>query len=268
MAKSGIQNLAKARSDLLHLDPTDIRVLDDWNSRDFEDPENIAHVAGLIESIRDVGVLEAVTVYWKDGGAILENGESRLRAVMALREQGVEIKTIPALASSRHASDADRVAAQMVRNSGKPFTVLEQARVFTQLSGFGWPDKDIAARCGLTVERVRQIMSLASVPQATQDLIKAGKISATVVQRIANKADTPEAVDAAVKAAVSAATKDGSAKAGPRHVAPASKPTPKAKVDFRELLSRLIDNLEDTENHGSLLAAIHPPLLAEIKEAL
>ena len=273
MAKSGIQGLAKGRSDIFRLAPEDITVKDGWNSRDFSDPDNIAHVQTIMESIRDIGILEPITVYWEDNQVVLENGETRLRAVMLLREEGVVFDTIPAQTSSRHASEADRIAAQMVRNSGKPFTVMEQSKVFTRLRELGWEYPAISDRVGLTVERVRQITSLSTVGDDTLKSIQAGEISPTVVQRILAKTDSPDAADKAVKDAVDKAKAEGKSKAGPRHVAPAAKPQKKIAVDYRDLLERLVDRIALNEENSepdpvTFTGEVTPDLWAAIVAAL
>lgn len=258
MAKSGIQGLATGRSDLFRMDPNLIVVKDDWNARDFSDPDNIAHVHHLKESIRAVGVLEPLTVYIEDGQLILTNGESRLRAVRELIAEGVEIKTIPVQAEPRHASEADKLASQIVRNSGKPFTALEQAQVYTRLIGLGWTEKDIAARAGLTVERIKQILSLNQVPAYSRKQVKSGKVSATVVQRIVAKAKTPKEIDKAVKEAVAAATAEGRKKAGPRHVAGTKasvSAAQKHRHDYKALVQELLSYMEpadEPEANGTL----------------
>jgi ParB-like chromosome segregation protein Spo0J len=275
MTKSGIQGLAAARSDLFRIDPTLIVVKEAWNARDFSDPENMRHVETLAESIREVGVLEPLTVFMEDGQPVLTNGESRLRAVRLLLEQGVEIKTVPVQTEPRHASEADRFASQITRNSGKPFTVLEQSQVFGRLVGFGWAERDIAARGGITIERVRQIMSLNQAPETTKKLIRSGKVSATVVQRIVAKAKDGAEIDSKVKAAVERATAEGKAKAGPRHVEKTKKkPVPKKpKVDHKGLLAELVaatDVPQGTYGEDELVydLVVSAELWARVQEAL
>lgn len=249
MAKTGIQGLAAGRSDLFRMDPNIIVVKEDWNARDFNDPDNIAHVEQLAASIKEVGVKEPLTVTVEDGQPVLTNGESRLRAVMLLLDQGVDIPTVPVQTEPKHASEADKLASQIVRNSGKPFTVLEQSKVFVRLMDLGTTDKEIAARSGVTLERVRQIASLNKAPAATKKLVQQGKVSATVVQRIIAKAKTAKEIDTKVKAAVAKAKSEGKTKAGPRHVEGAKKPKvaakAKAKHDHKALLTAMV-NATDT----------------------
>lgn len=243
MAKSGIQGLAAGRSDLFRIDPRVLTIKDGWNARDFSDPENQRHVETLAASIREVGVQEPLTVVMEDGHPVVTNGESRLRAVRMLLDEGVDIKTVPVQTEARHASDADKLASQIVRNSGKPFTVIETSHVFARLIGYGWTEKDVAARAGLTVERVRQILTLNAAPASVRKKVRSGAISATVVQRIAAKADgDSKKIADQVDAAIQKAKEDGKTKASPRHVRAANghDAPRKPRVSHRDLLAELL----------------------------
>lgn len=231
-SKSGIQGLAEGRSDLFRLNPDLIVIEDGWNARDFEDPENQAHVQALAESIREVGVKEPLTVYMRDGEPVLTNGESRLRAIRLLQAEGVEIATVPVQTEPKHASEADRLASQILRNSGRPFSVLEQCSVFVRLLDHGMTERDVATRAGMTVERVKQIVSLNQAPAATKKLVKQGRVSATVVQRVIAKSSSAAEINEKVKAAVAKAEAEGKKKAGPRHVGVSAPKAPRAEVEF------------------------------------
>lgn len=200
------------------VDPALIVIRDGWNSRDFSDVENVAHVNALADSIRENGVKEPLTVYIEDGKMILTNGESRLRAVRLLLSQGVAIAGVPVQTEPKNANEVDFLASQIIRNSGKPLTLLEQAALFRKLIGHGLTEKDIAAKAGYTNERIRQILTL---NQATPDVaaeVKAGTIAATTVQRIIAAAKSRAEISETVKAAVEKARSEGKAKATQKHV--------------------------------------------------
>ena len=226
---NGIKDIADGRSDLFRLNPDLIVIADGWNARDFEDPENQAHVRALADSIREVGVKEPLTVYMHDGQPTLTNGESRLRAVRLLQSEGVEIKTVPVQTEPKQASEADRLASQIIRNSGKQFSVLEMSSVFCRLLDYGWTEKDIASRGGMTVERVKQIVSINQAPAQTKAMVRKGLVSATVVQRVIAKSKSASEINEKVRAAVEKAKAEGKTKAGPRHVETAPR-EPKAPV--------------------------------------
>lgn len=249
MSKTGLAGIAEGRTDLFRMDPKNIVVREGWNSRDFEDPDNQAHVEALAASISEVGVKEPLSGYLEGDKFVLTNGESRYRAVMLLLSRGVEIKTVPVMPEPRHASEADHIASQFIRNSGRPFTPMENAKLFTRLLDLGWTDKDIAAKTGVTVERVQQIARLNAVPESVKHYVRKGSISPTLVQRIQAKAKTAAEIEAQVEEAIATANAEGKAKATPRH-APTAR-TPKAdtgpRTNYRELFEELMSYLGPDE---------------------
>lgn len=249
MAKTGLAGIAEGRTDLFRMDPRKIVVKEGWNSRDFEDPDNQAHVEALAASIREVGVKEPLSGFLEDEKFVLTNGESRYRAVMLLLEQGVEIKTVPVMAEPRHASEADHVASQFIRNSGRPFTPMENSKLFVRLLDLGWSEKEIAEKTGMTTERVQQIARLNTLPGQVKDYIRKGRISTTLVQRIQAKAASAGEITSKVKQAIAAAKADGKDKATPKHVEKsAPKPKSKGKTNYRELFEELMSYV-DIEPH-------------------
>ena len=89
------------RKEYYTIDPRKLQIKSDWNSRDFSDPSNIAHVKDLAESIAENGVREPLKVYLENDIPYVTNGECRLRAVMLLIERGVDIKAVPVMAEDR-----------------------------------------------------------------------------------------------------------------------------------------------------------------------
>ena len=83
------------------IDPRVLRVDAGLNVRDFEAPENRAHLEFLKASIRTEGVKQPLTV--RHGGnpdgdgfvPLITDGECRWRAVMELIDEGVEIARVP-----------------------------------------------------------------------------------------------------------------------------------------------------------------------------
>lgn len=267
MAKTGLAAIAAGRTDLFRMDPRKIVIRHGWNSRDFDLPENIAHVDQLAESIREVGVKEPLAGYHEDGEFILTNGESRLRAVLKLISEGHDVDTVPVQPEPRHATEAEHVLSQIIRNSGKPFTPIENARVFARLLDMGMTNKEIAGKVGMTPERVAQIAKLDTVTPTVREHIKKGEITSTLVQRIQSKAKDANEVEEQVVEAIKAAQAEGKKKATPKH-APKSqgsqkKPAQKksAKTDYEALFRELMGMLdsEDTEEGEAVLAQFSVP---------
>ena len=166
-----LKDFAEGRTDVYKIDPRKLRIKEGWNSRDFSDPANMEHVKTLAASIREVGVKEPLKVNMEDNVPYVTNGECRLRAVMLLIEQGVEIKSVPVMGEDRFANEADRLFTQFISNSGKPFGPIENARLFKRLVDMGWAQKDIAGKSGMSGGRVSQLLALNTLPISIQQLI-------------------------------------------------------------------------------------------------
>lgn len=262
MSKTGLAAIAEGRTDLFRMDPRKIVIRHGWNSRDFDLPENQAHVDQLAESIREVGVKEPLAGYHEDGQFILTNGESRLRAVLKLLSEGHNVETVPVQPEPRHATEAEHVLSQIVRNSGKPFTPIENARVFARLIGLGMTNRDIAAKVGMTPERVAQIAKLDTVTPAVREHIKKGEITSTLVQRIQAKAKDANEVEEQVVEAIKTAQAEGKKKATPKHAAKTDRTsTAPKRASFKDLFLELMSFLdtEDTESGEATLVQFAVP---------
>lgn len=262
MAKHGIAALAEGRTDLFRMDPRKITIRHGWNSRNFDLQENRAHVQMLADSIREVGVREPLSGYLDDNEFILTNGESRLRAVLKLISEGVDVKTVPVQPEPRYASEADHLASQIIRNSGKPFTPIENARTFARLLDLGWTEKDIASKTGITVERVRQIAQLNAVSETVRKHIVDGEITSSLVQRIQAKAKSADEVETQVVEAIQTAKSEGKTKATPRHHAAKTSSLPKMqRTNYRDLFMELMSflDVEDIESGEAVLAQFSIP---------
>lgn len=263
MTASGIKAAAGGRSDLFRVDPRKLTIEAGWNCRDFTSPENLDHIAELKHSIAAKGVQEALTVRMDGEKIILTNGECRLRAVRELIDDGIDVALIPVQVEPRYANEADHVESQIVRNSGKPFTPLEQSAVFIRLINLGRSEADLAAVAGYTVERVRQIASLNTATEKVKKLIRVGQISATMAQRALERAKDPKAAEAMIGKAVIKAKNDGKLKPGPRHLAAPKPPKPlkSTKRDFHELLAQVVSYANTVANEDGSVTCIVPKAL-------
>lgn len=244
MAKSALQDQAVGRTNIFRVKPGALKVMPGWNCRNFDDPQNIQHVAELKEFIRHRGVMEPLTVRVEGDDIFVVNGECRLRAVRELLEEGVEIESVPCQSEGRHVSEADEVEGQITRNSGKPFTPLELCAVFHRLFSLGRSEEEIAEAAGYTAERVRQIMSLNRATEWTKDAVRQGRVSATTVQRALEQSKKPIEAERAIRKAVAAAEKSGKTKIGPRHLGKKKEPgaKPVVRPSYKALAKTLVEN--------------------------
>lgn len=205
------------RKEYYFLDPRKLQIKADWNSRDFTDPANIAHVEELAKSIAEVGVREPLKVYLEGEVAYVTNGECRLRAVQMLIARGVDIQTVPVMAEDRYANEADRLFTQFVSNSGKAFSPIENAKLFKRLLDMGWQQQEIAKKTGFSGGRVSQLLELLTLPVVLQKFITEGKASASMVLACFKKHNGDVALTVAeLSGAVAVAAEQGRKRAMPK----------------------------------------------------
>ena len=214
MAKTtGLASISEGRSDLFKIDPRKIQIKAGWNGRDMSDPLNIEHVDTLAKSICQVGVKEPITVYWENGQAFVSDGHCRLLGSMrAIEHYKAEVKTVLCKTEDRHSNEADRIFSQILRNSGKPFTALEQAKVFKRLLDLGWQQADIAAKSGYSNGRVSQILELLTLPEGVKSMVIAGQVSPTMAVQTVKAAATPSKAEQDLKAGWATAQATGKSK--------------------------------------------------------
>lgn len=241
-----IKDISVGRTDVYKLAPDALHIKPDWNTRDITTPENIEHIEQLSRSIAEIGVKEPLKVVWEDNKAYITNGHCRYHAIMLAIKNGAEIKAVPVLVEDRHANEADRIFTQIASNSGKPFTQLEQAKVFKKLLDLGWPQKDIAAKSGISGGRVSQILELLTLPEGVKKMVASGEVSASMaIQTV--KAEGSDKATEKLTTAVTAAKAEGKTRAMPKHTGERGPSAIKIVKDAIEqaILAGRLDESED-----------------------
>lgn len=223
-----IKKIAQGRSDLYRLAPQDLKVKEGWNVRDEESLD----LAELKESIKELGVKQPLTVQTEGDDIFVTDGHRRYFAVMELISEGVEIKTVPVQVEDRYSNAADHIASMIVRNSGKPLTAIEQARVFKRLHDYGLTETEIAHKVGKSRQWIVSMLELNAAPEEVKALVKTGKVTATLAQQTLAKEGSEKAAETLTKA-VKKAEAEGKTKATAKHVEKS------AKVQLRELFDSL-----------------------------
>ena len=210
MAKTtGIAQFSLGKSEVFKVDPRKLFIKPNWNMRE-ESTELEAHIDQLAQSIAEIGVKEPITCRLEDGKLWVINGHCRTRATMrAIEHYKADIKTVPVQAEDRYANEADLVLSQIVRNSGKPLSTMEQAKVFKKLLDMGWQQGDIAKKVGISGGRISQILNLLTMPPSVQAAVVAGAVSASLAQQTVNAAETPAKASEVIQEAVVKATAEG-----------------------------------------------------------
>lgn len=266
--KTGLKSISEGSSDIFKIDPRKLNIKPNWNSRDFADPANIQHINELALSISEVGVKEPLTVYWEDGKAWVSDGECRLRATMqAINVLNTPIKTVPCKAEDRYADEGERQFSQRIRNSGKPFTILEDAKLFKRLLDLGWQQNDIAKKAGISPARVSQILEYNSMPDGIKQNVLAGTVAPTVAMQAVKEHGTQ--AEKVLKDALTIAKDEGKTKVMGKHVAEAS--GSETKVNIKTAVKDAfeysqVDNDSDPDNCIITMPMEHWKKISEMLE--
>lgn len=245
MAKTtGLASISESGGEIRNIDPRKLKVRQNWNSRDFSDPENAQYVEDMIPSIVDGGVRQPIIVTYEKGEAWIDDGECRWRAAcLAIERHKIDLK-VPVRSEDRYASPQDRLINQRLRNSSKPFTVFEDAAFMKRLvEGYKMSQDDVAKKCNISAARVSQILEYNTVGKVGRDMVANGQASASLVMEVTKNEGTE--AEKVLLAGLKAAKKEGAAKIKPGHVEGSVKVSvKKAVIDAFEYAS-IDDTAED-----------------------
>lgn len=226
-AGGGIKALADTKSDAFSLNPFAIFVQPGFNVRDFSLRKNKDSLADLKALIAKNGYdrTKPVEVFrGKDGRYYLIGGETRLRAVIELINEGHEIKAIPVIISEGK-NDAERTVSMINSNSGTAFDEIELANGVKSLMGFGFSEADIAERLAFPVAKVARLVKVLELPEAILKMIRNEQASVTLALETYRAASSDAEAIEKLKEGLSVAVKAGRSKVTRKHVA--GKTTPK-----------------------------------------
>jgi ParB family chromosome partitioning protein len=130
-------------------------------------------LAELVESIREVGVLQPVVVREVDGGFELIMGERRLRA-----SAQAGLATIPAIV--RDTQDGNLLRDALLENLHRAqLNPLEEAAAYQQmLDDFGCTQEELATRIHRSRPQISNTLRLLKLPGGVQRRVAAGVLSA------------------------------------------------------------------------------------------
>lgn len=168
-----LRDLRLSARDQFMLDPRIIIVEDGHNPRDYNIPENRAHLDDLKASIKENGTISPLWVRYdaERKAAVLVDGECRLRANLELIAEGIEIEAVPCI-QVPGGNEPDRLLLAVVANQNKPLSELELGGAFRKLFNFGWTIEKIAKKSGKSAAFINRSLELADAPQAVQEMVK------------------------------------------------------------------------------------------------
>lgn len=232
----------KGKRDSYPVDPRALKVDPAYNVRDMADPETIAHVRWLADSIKQSGVRVPLEVRLDGEDIYVVAGHCRLAATMLAISEGAEIETVPTIPEPKGTNEVERVLNLVISNSGKALTPLAVAEVVRRLLAFGWNNEKIAERLGWkSAANVDQYTALLSATPEVQEMVRAGEVSASTAAKVVRKEGKSAA--ATLKAAV---------KSSPRGKA-TTKSIAKSKGEFDPTpgnVNRLVAALQYVANWG------------------
>ncbi len=216
-SSSNLKFSAEGRRNVYYVNPFTLKVKPDWNYRDMTDPRNADHVRSLVDSIRENGVLEPLSVHNEGGTFYINSGHCRYLAVMNLINSGVDIPRIPIITEDKYSSEDDRIFAHLNRNSGLPPSPLETAREIRKLHNRGFTEGEIARRTGISVSRITQLLELISgATPKIERLITTHAVSPSMAHKVIKEAGSGDAAEQKLEDAVDVARAKGRKRAMPK----------------------------------------------------
>lgn len=223
MSVTNLKTIAISRRDTFFLDPRVIQDIEGLNERvDYGELEE------LKASIEQDGVADDLMVRVEDGQVGLIKGYRRMRCVRELiaekkwkHKGGVPCKSEPKAASEQEQL-VGRLIEQVSHNQGKPYTILEQGRVFRRLLTLdGVTTQLIEKKTGLSRPAVKNALLLAEAEPQILKEIAGGHISESLVIEFIREADGDQrSVAVMVEGAISNAAASGKKKASRKHAGP------------------------------------------------
>lgn len=167
-----LRDIKVSARDQLMIDPRQIAIEKNHNPRNYNLPENRAHLDELKSSIKEQGTLVPLLVRWDVGAkqCVLVDGECRLRANLELIDEGVTIIAVPTVQVAGN-NEADRLITSLTANTGKPLSKWEIGTAFQKLIGWGWDTAKIATRMGYTERYVKESLELSDAPDEVKQLL-------------------------------------------------------------------------------------------------
>jgi hypothetical protein len=227
-SKQGISAYSHGRAgDTMRMNPYLIQEEEGFNSRDWDDVENHAHVDWLAQDIAQRGLRKPLEVRWDKATKtiFLTDGHCRLRAVKrAIEVYDAKIEMVTVTTSNVPEDLYDRTIKTISDNTGKRNSILESVRQIRKLIQISGKSVDEVAR-DLTKEA--QIVRLwlemdSAISPEIRKLITSGAVALnTAYQAIKdNDFDTEKALENILKGQELAAEgKEGEkAKVMPRHI--------------------------------------------------
>lgn len=180
--KDGMDAIGGTKADMYKVHPSRIRIKEGFNVRQH-DEDFEGKVRWLMDSIRANGYDRTKPI---SGFVALEDGEHvtyaidghrRIEAVNRLIDEGMEIEAIPIILKPRGTSMEDLTVDLYLSNESDPIDLYGQSVLVKRLIGLGLTEKRIGERMNMKVDKVNDLLQLASAPSALRQLVVEKKVS-------------------------------------------------------------------------------------------
>lgn len=176
------------KRDSYPVDPRALKIDPAYNVRDMQDPETIAHVRWLADSIKENGVKVPLEVRLVNEDIFVVAGHCRHAATMLAISEGAEIETVMVIPEPKGTNEVERTLNLITSNSGKALTPLAVAEVVRRLIAFGWDNERIAKRLGWkSVATVENAVVLLGADSDVQQMVRSGAVSASTASKVVKK---------------------------------------------------------------------------------
>jgi ParB-like chromosome segregation protein Spo0J len=178
----------KGKRDSYPVAPRALKIDPAYNVRDMQDPETIAHVRWLADSIKENGVKVPLEVRLDGEDIFVVAGHCRHAGTMLAISEGAEIATVMVIPEPKGTNEVERTLNLVTSNSGKALTPLAIAEVVRRLLAFGWTNEAIAKRLGWkSVATVDNAVTLLGASPDVKEMVRSGAVSASTASKVVKK---------------------------------------------------------------------------------
>jgi ParB/RepB/Spo0J family partition protein len=162
--------------------------------------------AGLVQSIKEVGLLQPIRAKLDDDKRVIVDGHRRTAAAIK-----IGMATVPVIVERSILSDSATVQRQLIANCQRSdLTAIEKATAIQQLmQAESWSGAQVASKLGISAPSVARLLALLQLPDAIRARVATGEIPASAGYELAKVTDPAEQVELAEQLAAGTLTRDG-----------------------------------------------------------
>lgn len=179
----GIQQLSSSKGSLYHVPYQNLTIDPTFNVRD-----DYGDIDELARSLAEVGQKMPCKVRLSDDSQslVVVDSHRRLRAIPIANEKyGASIEVVACINEEKGTNEENRILDLFTLNSGKPLTLLEQAKAVKRLLDYNWKPTDIAKKIGKPSTFISSLLAINGSSHELRDAVQKGIVSATAAIKLA-----------------------------------------------------------------------------------